>query len=709
MALTKIKNTSLDDADLVTLADNGVGTGANQIVQRDGSGDIPGVLRSSDAGTTFVAPTGDGSNLTGVLKPGDAHDVLVSGTNIKSINGDSILGSGDLGVGDKDVFSILKKIDVPIGLCPNHYNDNVDFKYWTTTNLIIVHNPSPNKIYVINKLDPEGEVKTYTYSGLVAFDIISDTLALATTFDTSGSSGSNPSVVFKIEISGTTFTKGADSNILATAMSSSSYSSTTWSNSSSTYDSNHQVNGMIVTSPDQAFIDVMASRTAFGITYYASGSCAVDINGTSLNDAPIIGTPSDPDEECSGFKTFKKVSPNQCIVSYRPGAGGYASMWLLSIDGNNATSGDRIKILKSLQLDADEDGNLQHSHPWPYGFCVESNMYQEGSLGEGYASNIFTFDIHASSSEASTHKRHSWLEIVGANTILNLVTATIESNSLAGSVTFARDRKNVNASSGGVSDYAVPYRIIKGVRDDEICLCYLDSAIGGKYAIRYWHWDQAGSNGLTSQLNSSSSTPASLDLPYSYAMAGGSPSHMSRILPSMFINDEAPGGITILWNNLRWMSWSGSGQRIEPYITRLSISEINTLGDNANRVYITNSRVLNEGGTGVVNNSYGLVPQSIVPSDQGDPDSSGWGLSNDTYTMTQANPIEVGGYQYMISNDYTMISSDNFLDNSNISFRRTHEVLPFFGKKTILPVGDGFALGLDRRKFYLLKITGIPE
>ena len=46
MALTKVKNSNIDDADLVTLADNGVGTGANQIVQRDGSGDIPGVVKS---------------------------------------------------------------------------------------------------------------------------------------------------------------------------------------------------------------------------------------------------------------------------------------------------------------------------------------------------------------------------------------------------------------------------------------------------------------------------------------------------------------------------------------------------------------------------------------------------------------------------------------------------------------------------------------
>jgi hypothetical protein len=351
-------------------------------------------------------------------------------------------------------------------------------------------------------------------------------------------------------------------------------------------------------------------------------------------------------------------------------------------------------------------------------------MYQEGSLGEGYASNIFTFDIHASSSQASTHKRHSWLEIVqasGGDAMLNLVTATIYSDPSAGSVTFARDRKDVNATYNGVSDYAVPYRIIKGVRDDEICLCYLDFAVGGRYAMRYWHWDQqSGSNGLVSQSLTNSTTQADLMLPQNLSVAGGSPSHMSRMLPSMFINDfindetpGTPGGITILSNNLRYLGWSANAvngiTRIEPYITRLSISEINPSESNDNRVYITNSRELSEGGTGIVDNSYGLVPQSIVPSDEGDPDSSGWGLSNDTYTMTQANPIEVEGYQYMISNDYTMISSDNFSDNSNISFRRTHEVLPFFGKKTILPVGDGFALGLDRRKFYLLKITGIPE
>ena len=66
MALTKVKNSNLDDADLVTLADNGVGTGANQIVQRDGSGDIPGVLKSD----------GDGSSLTGVLKSTDIGSTI---------------------------------------------------------------------------------------------------------------------------------------------------------------------------------------------------------------------------------------------------------------------------------------------------------------------------------------------------------------------------------------------------------------------------------------------------------------------------------------------------------------------------------------------------------------------------------------------------------------------------------------------------------
>jgi hypothetical protein len=82
MALTKVKNSNLDDADLVTLADNGVGIGANQIVQRDGSGDIPGVLKSSDAGTTFVAPTGDGSALTGVVVDTDI------GTTVLAPDGD---------------------------------------------------------------------------------------------------------------------------------------------------------------------------------------------------------------------------------------------------------------------------------------------------------------------------------------------------------------------------------------------------------------------------------------------------------------------------------------------------------------------------------------------------------------------------------------------------------------------------------------------
>jgi len=108
MALTKIKNTSLDDADLVTLAEIGIGTGANQIVQRNSSGDISGIvktsdttiLKTSDMGTTVQAydvdtvkaPSGmlpalDGSALTGIdsLPPqsNDTTDFVLSsdGTN----------------------------------------------------------------------------------------------------------------------------------------------------------------------------------------------------------------------------------------------------------------------------------------------------------------------------------------------------------------------------------------------------------------------------------------------------------------------------------------------------------------------------------------------------------------------------------------------------------------------------------------------------
>jgi hypothetical protein len=49
MSFTKVKNNNLYDPDLVTLAEKGVGTGADQIVQRDGSGDIPGIGTSIQA------------------------------------------------------------------------------------------------------------------------------------------------------------------------------------------------------------------------------------------------------------------------------------------------------------------------------------------------------------------------------------------------------------------------------------------------------------------------------------------------------------------------------------------------------------------------------------------------------------------------------------------------------------------------------------
>jgi hypothetical protein len=55
MSFTKVKNNNLYDPDLVTLAEKGVGTGADQIVQRDGSGDIAGLVKTSDIGVNVQA------------------------------------------------------------------------------------------------------------------------------------------------------------------------------------------------------------------------------------------------------------------------------------------------------------------------------------------------------------------------------------------------------------------------------------------------------------------------------------------------------------------------------------------------------------------------------------------------------------------------------------------------------------------------------
>jgi hypothetical protein len=101
MALTKIKNTSLDDADLIAIAEIGIGTGANQIVQRDSSGDIAGLVKISEMGTTVQvydadtvkAPAGtlpalDGSALTGIdsLPPqsNDTTDFVLSSDGINA-------------------------------------------------------------------------------------------------------------------------------------------------------------------------------------------------------------------------------------------------------------------------------------------------------------------------------------------------------------------------------------------------------------------------------------------------------------------------------------------------------------------------------------------------------------------------------------------------------------------------------------------------
>jgi hypothetical protein len=85
MALTKIKNTSLDDADLVTLGENGIGTSANQIVQLDFTGKLPAVDGSQ---LTNLAGGGSG-DLLSTNNLSDLANVTTSRSNLGLVIGTS--------------------------------------------------------------------------------------------------------------------------------------------------------------------------------------------------------------------------------------------------------------------------------------------------------------------------------------------------------------------------------------------------------------------------------------------------------------------------------------------------------------------------------------------------------------------------------------------------------------------------------------------
>ena len=99
---------------------------------------------------------------------------------------------GDIDVGG-DVFTLT---DMGVKLSDN-------FSHWVTSDLIIIRDGTT--VYVINKAT-KTLANTYTYSGLVDFKVFDDTLAV----------GCTNSVVFKVTISGTTLTRGTDSNALPT-------------------------------------------------------------------------------------------------------------------------------------------------------------------------------------------------------------------------------------------------------------------------------------------------------------------------------------------------------------------------------------------------------------------------------------------------------------------------------------------------------------
>ena len=109
MSFTKVKNNNLYDPDLVTLAEKGVGTGADQIVQRDGSGDIPGIGTSiqafdatimvdADIGTTVQAYDATILNDADIGNTVEAyHSIgyeslpILKSTNYTAVTGDTVL------------------------------------------------------------------------------------------------------------------------------------------------------------------------------------------------------------------------------------------------------------------------------------------------------------------------------------------------------------------------------------------------------------------------------------------------------------------------------------------------------------------------------------------------------------------------------------------------------------------------------------------
>jgi hypothetical protein len=125
MSFTKVKNNNLYDPDLVTLAEKGVGTGANQIVQRDGSGDIVGLVKTSDIGTNvqaFDATIVVDADIGTTVQAFDATIVVDAdiGTTVQAYDA-TIVVDADIGV-NVQAFDATIVVDADIGTTVQAYD-----------------------------------------------------------------------------------------------------------------------------------------------------------------------------------------------------------------------------------------------------------------------------------------------------------------------------------------------------------------------------------------------------------------------------------------------------------------------------------------------------------------------------------------------------------------------------------------------------------
>jgi hypothetical protein len=491
------------------------------------------------------------------------------------------------GTQSKDVFKLVSEIDVEF----NMYN----YFYWETTDLILLKYSST--VYVFNKTS-KTIVNTYVYSGLIAFDVLSDTVAI----------GCTNSVIFKVDISGDTLTKGTDSSPISTTNGS-------WYGGA--------IGGLMGTSITQAFIAINFSGAS---GQNACSASAIDISGA----IPTVGTQLTPQAsiqnyQSTTFKSFKKISIDQCIVSYRTsGSAGSNFIWLLRGVGTTLTQGDIVNT-----------GGSQ------YGYGAQRDIGQHGSGAEGYSSSIFTM----------TNGRHCYVEAGGA-TYFNMIMLDIPS----GGVAFTKTSANLlNVSSAAIS--TCPFRIIQGTTDDDIFVYHFSLTSSDFWYYAYFN--SPNNTTLTRKSNGNATTGMFTTATNEY-----------KYLPDVFISDT--NKITFL-GNIGDNSLNGD---VTPVFKTF------TTNDTTHTVSLSTQYDI-------------YFPGDVYSSHQ-------------TPTITQTAPITIDGTSYIISNDYTIKSTDGFLTGkSNMTFSKTDKLILFTEPQSVKVIGQGpFMFGLTKTKFYFLEMTG---